>query len=152
VPNVLLIVAGQAHPVLGQNYLEHLQALSNTLGVARFVKFHSSFLQEADLLQLYQVCSALVALSRTLLRLVLRPDALRVQSADVFLCAHTSAEQTSSGTMLFAMTSGVAVVATPFAQAAELLTDGSGVLVPFNDAGALAEAVRSVMSHLLRIH
>jgi len=64
----------------------------------------------------------------------------------VFICPHTSAEQTSSGTMLFAMASGVTVVATPFAQAAELLRESAsgraGVLVAFNDSAAIAEAVR----------
>ncbi len=60
----------------------------------------------------------------------------------MFVCAHTSAEQTSSGTMLIAMAAGVVVVGTPFAQAAELLADGNGVLVPFSDAGAIASAVR----------
>ena len=64
----------------------------------------------------------------------------------MFICAHTSAEQTSSGTMLFAMAAGVTVLATPFAQAAELLRDdgfGSpGVLVPFNSSAAISDAVR----------
>ena len=73
------------------------------------------------------------------------------QSADVFVCAHTSAEQTSSGTMLFAMTSGAVVVATPFAQAAELLANGNGVLVPFNDSVAIARAVR-VLAMVLQVH
>ena len=48
--------------------------------------------------------------------------------------------------MLFAMASGATVVATPFAQAAELLRDSGsgrpGVLVPFNSSAAIAEAVR----------
>ena len=64
----------------------------------------------------------------------------------MFICAHTSAEQTSSGTMLLAMASGVIVLATPFAQAAELLRDNGsgspGVLVPFNNSGEIADAVR----------
>lgn len=48
--------------------------------------------------------------------------------------------------MLFAMASGVAVVATPFAQAAELLRDSGsgspGMLVPFNKSASIADAVR----------
>ena len=48
--------------------------------------------------------------------------------------------------MLFAMAAGTTVVATPFAQAAELLRDSAsgspGVLVPFNNSAAIAEAVR----------
>ncbi len=44
--------------------------------------------------------------------------------------------------MLLAMASGAAVIATPFAQAAELIDGGNGVVVPFNDSTAIARAVR----------
>ena len=72
----------------------------------------------------------------------------------MFICPHTSAEQTSSGTLSFAMASGATVVATPFAQAAELFrgsASGSpGVLVPFNSSVAIAEAVRHAAPLALR--
>ena len=78
--------------------------------------------------------------------------ALPSQASDVFVCAHTTAEQTSSGTMLLAMTSGAAVIATPFAQAAELIDGGNGVLVPFNDSTAIAQAVRRLLAGYTRLH
>jgi glycosyltransferase involved in cell wall biosynthesis len=140
----LLIIAGQAHPVLGHQYLQQLRELARELGVERLVSFHSTFMLESDLLHLYQVCAGVhgVHASRAMRSRLLRAAPCCWQSADVFVCAHTSAEQTSSGTMLFAMTSGAAVVATPFAQAAELLANGNGMLVPFNDSVAIARAVR----------
>ena len=55
VPNVLLVIAGQAHPVLGRGYLQQLKDLAASLGVGDAVKFQSSFLTEPDLLHLYQV-------------------------------------------------------------------------------------------------
>ena len=61
VPNVLLVVAGQAHPVLGRGYLEQLKDLAASLGVGDAVKFLSSFLSEPDLLHLYQVRAALLS-------------------------------------------------------------------------------------------
>ncbi len=122
VPNVLLVVAGEPHPVFGRQYLQQLQALVADLGVDSLVQFRTKFAPQAELERLYQ-------------------------AADVFVCAHTSAEQTSSGTMLMAMAAGAPVVATPFAQAAELLADGTGVLVPFGNATAIADAVRHIFTH-----
>ena len=55
VPNALLVVAGQAHPVLGRGYVKQLKDLAASLGVGDAVKFQSSFLAEPDLLHLYQV-------------------------------------------------------------------------------------------------
>jgi len=55
VPNVLLVVAGQAHPLLGRGYLKQLVELAASLGVSDLVEFHSSFLSEPDLLHMYQV-------------------------------------------------------------------------------------------------
>jgi hypothetical protein len=63
------------------------------------------------------------------------------QSADIFLSVHLDAEQASSGTLMTAMAAGAAVISTPFAQAAELLASGAGMLVPFNNASAIADAV-----------
>jgi len=116
VPNALLVVAGEPHPELGRGYLAELQARVAELQVDDLVHFATRYLPQAELEALYG-------------------------AADVVVCAHTSAEQTSSGTLLLAMAAGTAVVATPFAQAAELLDKGAGVLVPFNNASAIAEAV-----------
>ena len=148
VPHALLVVAGQAHPVLGERYLESLEAQAQALRVDAHVQFLSTFLPEADMLHLFQVrvapgCCHRLPATRSQCACVPFVLLSCAQSADVFICAHTSAEQTSSGTMLYAMTSGVTVIATPFSQAAELLSDGAGVLVPFNDSVALARAVRA---------
>ena len=140
VPTVLLVVVGQAHPVLGVHYLEKLQDAARALRVDHLVRFHSSYVPEADLLHLYQARSGALCALHARGRRVMRA-ALPSQASDVFICAHTTAEQTSSGTMLLAMTSGAAVIATPFAQAAELIDGANGVLVPFNDSTAIARAV-----------
>lgn len=116
VPSIQLLVAGEPHPVLGKAYLEELQSRVSELGVESLVQFRSRYAPQAELERLYG-------------------------AADVFICAHTSPEQTSSGTMLLAMAAGAVVVSTPFAQAAELLTPGIGLLVPFENASAISEAV-----------
>lgn len=74
------------------------------------------------------------------------------QSAEVFVCAHTSEGQTSSGTLALALAAGAVPVSTPFAQAKELLAEGRGLLVPFRDPAGIAEAVRRSLSKSPRLH
>ena len=118
-PDAALLVAGAPHPGLPspQGYLQSLAAAARKAGVASAVHFLPGFLDNEQLRRVYA-------------------------TADIFLCAHTGAEQSSSGTMVMALsTPGLAVVATPFAQATELLAGGAGVMVPFRDPDAIADAV-----------
>jgi hypothetical protein len=79
VPNVLLVVAGQAHPLLGRGYLNQLTDLATSLGVSDAIRFHSTFLSEPDLLRLYQVrlCAAICELQFALTLRRFRPLAER---------------------------------------------------------------------------
>ena len=114
---VQLLVAGEAHPVHGAGYLDKLHALVAELKAESLVTFKTQYMDSEQLHATYQ-------------------------AADVFVAAHSASEQTSSGTMLLAMAAGAPVIATPFSQAAELLADGTaGMLVPFNNATALAHAL-----------
>jgi glycosyltransferase involved in cell wall biosynthesis len=146
-PSAVLLVAGAPHPGLPSpaGYLRSLAAAAAHVGARHAVHFLPGYLSDDDLHALYG-------------------------AADVFICAHTGAEQASpacdalfvrplvpeltlspalflppeqisSGTMVMALAAGAAVIATPFAQAAELLAGGAGLLVPFDDPPAIAAAV-----------
>lgn len=116
-PQARLVVYGQPHPDIGAAYQRALDALVLSLGLQGSVFFLDARLSAGDLQKLNA-------------------------AADVAIFAHLDGRQRSSGTMILAMAAGSVPIATPFAQAEELLNaGGAGVLVPFKSTEALAAAV-----------
>jgi glycosyltransferase involved in cell wall biosynthesis len=117
-------VAGRTHPKVlerhGEAYRAGLHRLGAQLGIAGEVHYDPFYRDEA-------------ALSRL------------IRSADVVVLPYESREQVTSGVLIEAVAAGVPVVATPFPHAVELLDNGPGLLVPHQDAAALAAAVRRVL-------
>src|ERR1041385_6509293 len=70
---------------------------------------------------------------------------------DVFLTPYASREQIASGALTFALAAGCAVVSTPYWYAQDMLASGAGLLVPFADSDAVAEAVCSYLDHPERL-
>ncbi len=64
-----------------------------------------------------------------------------LQTATLYIIPYPKKEQITSGTMVYAMASGAPIISTPFWHAEEVLADGKGYLVPFQDPVALAEAI-----------
>jgi glycosyltransferase involved in cell wall biosynthesis len=119
-PDVLYCIVGATHPNLlaseGEAYRNRLTALASSLGVERSLFWVDAFLETSELLDL-------------------------IEAADIYVTPYPGAEQSTSGTLSYAVAMGKAVVSTPYVHAMELLADDHGVLVPFNDSGALARAV-----------
>lgn len=118
-PDVLYVVAGATHPNLvreqGEQYRESLQALAEELGVAGHLQFINHFVSREELVRL-------------------------IAAADIYTTPYLNEAQITSGTLAYAFGMGKPVISTPYWHAAELLADDHGVLVPFGDVGALAEA------------
>jgi glycosyltransferase involved in cell wall biosynthesis len=117
--NVIYIIAGATHPHVrrreGDRYRLQLQALAKELGVEENVVFHNRFVSPQEMASL-------------------------VGSADIYATPYPHEAQAVSGTLAYALGAGKAIISTPYWHAAELLDDGRGVLVPFNDSNAIASA------------
>nr|WP_036347071.1 glycosyltransferase [Mycolicibacterium aromaticivorans] len=121
----LYLIAGRTHPKVlaaeGDAYLDALRERAKCRGVADSVRFDVA----------YRDNQALGAI---------------IQSASAVVLPYDSTEQVTSGVLVDAIANGRPVVATAFPHAAELLGDGTGIVVPHGDTDALTSALLSVLT------
>lgn len=123
-PDVVYIVLGATHPhvaeMQGETYRLMLEERAQRLGVAGNVIFHNRFVSSAELSEF-------------------------LAATDIYITPYLNPEQITSGTLAYAVGAGKAVISTPYAYARELLADGRGIVVPFNDPSAIAAEVVSLL-------
>jgi glycosyltransferase involved in cell wall biosynthesis len=124
--DVVYIIAGATHPHVrlreGDRYRGQLEALARELGVERNVVFHNRFFAPQEMASL-------------------------VGAADIYITPYCHEAQAVSGTLAFALGAGKAIISTPYWHAVELLDDGRGMLVPFEDARAIAAAAIELLEN-----
>ncbi|MBS3786970.1 glycosyltransferase family 4 protein [Candidatus Bipolaricaulota bacterium] len=125
-PESLYIVLGATHPHVkeerGEEYRLNLERMVRERGLQNNVVFHEMFVP-LDELKKYLVTS------------------------DIYLTPYLSREQISSGTLAYAVALGNAVVSTPYWYAEEMLADGRGKLVPFENPDATGEAIIDLLAN-----
>jgi glycosyltransferase involved in cell wall biosynthesis len=130
-PDVVYIVLGATHPNLvreqGETYRLSLERLAQKNRIGRNVIFFNRFV-EIDELTAF------------------------IGAADIYITPYLNEAQISSGTLAYSFGAGKAIVSTPYWHAAELLAKGSGLLVPFNDPPAIAEAIRCLLHNETQRH
>lgn len=128
-PDIVYIILGATHPVLfqreGEAYRMSLERLVVNCGVEKNVIFHNRYVDYEQLKRF-------------------------IGAADIYLTPYLNKEQITSGTLSYCFGSGKVVVSTPYWHAQELLGDGRGVLVPFNDSSAIAKAITELLKDDLR--
>jgi glycosyltransferase involved in cell wall biosynthesis len=124
-PSALYLIVGQTHPELlkkqGEAYRNALAEHVSRVGMSDHVKFVNEYLTQR------QIVDYLLA-------------------TDVYVTPYLDPNQITSGTLAYALGAGKAIVSTPYLHAREVLDEGRGILVPFRDAAAIAEAVNRVLA------
>jgi hypothetical protein len=70
-----------------------------------------------------------------------------IGAADIYITPYRQEAQVVSGTLAIALGAGKAIISTPYWHARELLADGRGVLVPFDDPVSLAQAAIQLLEN-----
>ncbi|MDM7957535.1 glycosyltransferase family 4 protein [Blastomonas sp.] len=124
-PDVCYRIVGATHPNLvaveGERYRDELMAIAHQLGVAHAIEWENRFLDTGELLDQLEAC-------------------------DIYLTPYPNLQQSTSGTLSYAVALGKAVVSTPYIHARELLADGVGLLIEPQSASGIANAVCSLLA------
>lgn len=130
-PDVVYRIVGATHPNLvaseGERYREGLMTLAERLGVGSNVDWDNRFLDNEELLDQLEAC-------------------------DIYLTPYPNMQQSTSGTLSYAVALGKAVVSTPYVHARELLAEGVGVLVEPRQADVIAAAVNRLLDDPVELH
>ena len=114
---MLYLIVGETHPVVrrrdGEGYRRSLLGLARLLGVEAHVRFHDHFVTAPELREF-------------------------VGAADICLTPYRNRDYPTSGPLSYAIGVGTATISTRYWYAEELLGDGAGILVPFQDPAAIA--------------
>jgi glycosyltransferase involved in cell wall biosynthesis len=130
-PDVVYTVSGVTHPQIrrreGEQYREGLLALAEELGVSDHLTFNNRFVAIEELIE-------------------------QIGAADIYITPYQQEAQIVSGTLAIALGAGKAIISTPYWHALELLADRRGVIVPFQNPKAIAEAVLGLLEKVAERH
>jgi glycosyltransferase involved in cell wall biosynthesis len=125
-PNVVYIVSGVTHPHIrrreGESYREGLKALAEELGVSSQLILNNRFMSAEELIE-------------------------HVGAADIYITPYRQEAQVVSGTLAIALGAGKAIISTPYWHANELLANGRGMIVPFDDPDSIAKAALQLLDN-----
>ena len=123
--NVVYIILGATHPNViareGESYRLKLERLAEDRCVTRNVIFYDRFVTLEELKEF-------------------------IGAADIYITPYLNESQITSGTLAYTFGAGKAVISTPYWHAKELLANDRGILVPFANPKAIAEAVNRFLS------
>ena len=120
VPNMLYLIVGETHPMIkkyeGEVYRTELENNVRSLNLTNNVRFINKFVDNNELIDY-------------------------LGASDIFLTPYAREDQYVSGTLSWAVGLGKVVISTPYLYAKELLADGRGFLVPFNDPAFMGSTI-----------
>jgi len=128
-PQIIYLIIGETHPEVrkheGEKYRNELTRLVGELGLEEHVRFTNRFITKRELIKF-------------------------LQATDIYITPYISPNQISSGTLVYALGAGKAVVSTPYYHAIEVLSNGRGILCRFEDSASIAEGINRLLDENFR--
>jgi glycosyltransferase involved in cell wall biosynthesis/CBS domain-containing protein len=123
-PEILYLIIGETHPEVrkreGEEYRQFLLDLVESLGLEKNVRFVNRFLPENELINY-------------------------LQASDIYVIPYPNREQISSGTLTYALSTGKAIVTTPFLHAEDVISKGAALECRFKDPDSIAGCVNTLL-------
>ena len=130
-PDFVYVVVGATHPAVireeGESYRRSLERTARELDLERNVIFYNRFVELDELKEF-------------------------IGASDIYITPYLTESQITSGTLAYCFGAGKAVISTPYWHAAELLAEERGILVPFEDPAANAEAILALLRDETKRH
>jgi glycosyltransferase involved in cell wall biosynthesis len=125
-PEVVFLIIGKTHPSVikqeGEQYREMLEAKIETLHLQKNIRFVNEYLPLDVLLEYLQL-------------------------TDIYLFTSKDPNQAVSGTFSYAISCGCPIISTPIPHACEVLKNGTGIIVDFENQKQLAEEVIDLLNN-----
>lgn len=119
-PDAKYLLVGATHPhvkaTTGERYRNSLISLVHELGLESSVEFIGEFVAIEKLIEYLSACH-------------------------FYVTPYLNPMQITSGTLAYSLGAGKVVISSPYEYAQEVLADGRGMIVPFRDHEAIADAV-----------
>ncbi|PIR96178.1 MAG: hypothetical protein COT92_02595 [Candidatus Doudnabacteria bacterium CG10_big_fil_rev_8_21_14_0_10_42_18] len=123
-PNLRYLIIGPTHPEVkkreGEKYRNKLIKLVNILGIQKNIKFYNAYQKTSKLLNY-------------------------LKATDIYLATPLDENQAVSGTLSYALGTGLPVISTAFAHAKEIISEQNGLLIKFKDVADLADALERLI-------
>lgn len=123
-PNALYLIVGETHPNVrkesGEEYRNTMTERVKELGLENNVKFYNKYLNIDEII-------------------------LYVKASDVYVCPPQNPNQITSGTLVYAMGCGRAIVSTPFLHAKDIVTPNKGLLAEFENPSSFSKAIIEIL-------
>lgn len=126
-PKTLYLILGAPHPNRPKEYYHFLKKEVENLRLKDNIKFLGHFLEYEELINY-------------------------LMATNIFIAPYLVLEQVSSGSLLYAMGCGRAIIATPFTFAKEALQEGRGIIIPPKNSEAIAKSVIDLLDNPQKRH
>ena len=118
--NVLYLIIGQTHPVAlqteGEKYRHFLREKIRQYNLQENVRFINRYMSLQELVVWLKII-------------------------DIYITPYLDPQQPASGALAYAIGAGKICISTPYLYAKEVLAEGRGIIVPFRNSQAIADAV-----------
>lgn len=125
-PEVVFLVIGKTHPTVakneGERYRNALETQIIELGLQKNVNFINQYLPLDTLLEYLQL-------------------------TDIYLFTSKDRNQAVSGTFSYAISCGCPIISTPIPHALEVLQNGTGIIIDFENSEQLAKQVNRLLNN-----